>query len=384
MRGTRPAPGTAVDGFDGAGDEERGFEEHRAHLRSVAYRMLGSLTEAEDAVQEAWLRLSRADTGDVRDLRAWLTTVVSRVCLDMLRSRAVPPRGLRSDVHVPDPIVTPADDDPPSTRCWPTRSASRCWSCSTRCRPPSGWRSCCTTSSPCRSSRSARSWTARRPPPSSWRAGPGSGCAAAGPQPGAEPGAAAGRAARPGPRRRDRRPRPGSGPWSTPSSPRRARATSTRLLAILDPDVVLRADAGAGPLGPSSLVRGAAERDRAGPALRAARPLRPPGPRQRRARFPGGPRRRAARAAGRDRAAAAGSPRWTSSPTRIGWPGWTWPPCCPDRDGQGAVRETPASVRVDTEGAMPRRPRNPSRARSRRDAGRAASTPASRASSPAV
>jgi len=64
------------------------FEEHRTHLRSVAYRMLGSLNEAEDAVQEAWLRLSRADTGDVRDLRAWLTTVVSRVCLDMLRSRA--------------------------------------------------------------------------------------------------------------------------------------------------------------------------------------------------------------------------------------------------------------------------------------------------------
>ena len=87
------------------------FEEHRTHLRSVAYRMLGSLNEAEDAVQEAWLRLSRADTGDVRDLRAWLTTVVSRVCLDMLRSRASR-REDSLDVHLPDPIVTRVDDDP--------------------------------------------------------------------------------------------------------------------------------------------------------------------------------------------------------------------------------------------------------------------------------
>ena len=87
------------------------FEAHRAHLRSVAYRMLGSLNEAEDAVQESWLRLSRTDTGDVRDLRAWLTTVVSRVCLDMLRSRATR-REDSLEVHVPDPVVTRVDDDP--------------------------------------------------------------------------------------------------------------------------------------------------------------------------------------------------------------------------------------------------------------------------------
>jgi len=87
------------------------FEAHRAHLRSVAYRMLGSLNEAEDAVQESWLRLSRVDTGDVRDLRAWLTTVVSRVCLDMLRSRATR-REDSLEVHVPDPVVTRVDDDP--------------------------------------------------------------------------------------------------------------------------------------------------------------------------------------------------------------------------------------------------------------------------------
>ncbi|WP_329059474.1 sigma-70 family RNA polymerase sigma factor [Amycolatopsis sp. NBC_01480] len=64
------------------------FETHRAHLRAVAYRMLGSLAEADDAVQEAWLRFSRAGTEDVANLGGWLTTVVSRVCLDVLRSRA--------------------------------------------------------------------------------------------------------------------------------------------------------------------------------------------------------------------------------------------------------------------------------------------------------
>src|SRR5262245_14909179 len=63
------------------------FETHRTHLRGVAYRMLGSRSEADDAVQEAWLRLSRSDTSGVRNLAGWLTTVVARVCLDMLRSR---------------------------------------------------------------------------------------------------------------------------------------------------------------------------------------------------------------------------------------------------------------------------------------------------------
>jgi RNA polymerase sigma-70 factor, ECF subfamily len=82
------------------------FEEHRGHLRAVAYRMLGSLAEAEDAVQEAWLRLSRAETRDVENLRGWLTTVVARVCLNVLRSRrAHPEQSL--DTHVPDPIVGP-------------------------------------------------------------------------------------------------------------------------------------------------------------------------------------------------------------------------------------------------------------------------------------
>jgi RNA polymerase sigma-70 factor (ECF subfamily) len=64
------------------------FEEHRPHLRAVAYRMLGSAAEADDAVQEAWLRMNRADTGDLRNERGWLTTVVARICLDMLRARS--------------------------------------------------------------------------------------------------------------------------------------------------------------------------------------------------------------------------------------------------------------------------------------------------------
>src|ERR1700722_11528297 len=95
----------------GSGTGPEYFEEQRPHLRAVAYRMLGSLSEADDAVQEAWLRLNRADTDTVRDLRAWLTPVVSRVCLDMLRSRATR-REDSLEVHVPDPIVTRADDDP--------------------------------------------------------------------------------------------------------------------------------------------------------------------------------------------------------------------------------------------------------------------------------
>jgi RNA polymerase sigma factor (sigma-70 family) len=81
------------------------FEANRSHLRGVAYRMLGSLTEADDAVQEAWIRLSRTDTSDVENLRAWLTTVVGRVCLNMLRSRKTR-REAPLETHLPDPIVS--------------------------------------------------------------------------------------------------------------------------------------------------------------------------------------------------------------------------------------------------------------------------------------
>jgi RNA polymerase sigma-70 factor (ECF subfamily) len=81
------------------------FEEHRPHLRAVAYRMLGSLAEADDAVQDTWLRLGRAGAGDVENLGGWLTTVVARVCLNMLRSRARHEETL--GLHLPDPVISP-------------------------------------------------------------------------------------------------------------------------------------------------------------------------------------------------------------------------------------------------------------------------------------
>ena len=110
------------------------FEENRTHLRAVAYRMLGSTGEAEDAVQEAWLRLSRSDTSSVENLGGWLTTVVGRVCLDMLRSRRSrreEPQGTR----VPEPTAGREDGIDPAlpmlgrsrcSRCCPRRRSSRC------------------------------------------------------------------------------------------------------------------------------------------------------------------------------------------------------------------------------------------------------------------
>jgi RNA polymerase sigma-70 factor (ECF subfamily) len=89
------------------------FEEHRTHLQAVAYRMLGSVSEAEDALQEAWVRLSRADSDAVENLGGWLTTVVSRVCLDMLRAR----RSRREDyvgTWLPEPIVTEDEGGDPA------------------------------------------------------------------------------------------------------------------------------------------------------------------------------------------------------------------------------------------------------------------------------
>ncbi|WP_290059772.1 RNA polymerase sigma factor SigJ [Amycolatopsis solani] len=89
----------------------RSFETHRDHLRAVAYRMLGSVSEAEDAVQESWLRLSRSDRAAVENLGGWLTTVVGRVCLDVLRSRKAR-REESWDTLVPDPIISREDAGP--------------------------------------------------------------------------------------------------------------------------------------------------------------------------------------------------------------------------------------------------------------------------------
>jgi RNA polymerase sigma-70 factor (ECF subfamily) len=92
------------------------FEEHRTHLRAVAYRMLGSLSEADDALQEAWLRLSRSNTSGIENLGGWLTTVVGRVCLNMLRSRSSrreEPLEGSLGAHVPEPIVSRQDGSDP-------------------------------------------------------------------------------------------------------------------------------------------------------------------------------------------------------------------------------------------------------------------------------
>ncbi len=89
------------------------FEQHRQHLRAVAYRMLGSTSEADDALQEAWLRIRDQHPESIENMQAWLTTTVGRVCLNMLRSRRARPQVELSAAHVPDPVVTFADSMDP-------------------------------------------------------------------------------------------------------------------------------------------------------------------------------------------------------------------------------------------------------------------------------
>jgi RNA polymerase sigma factor (sigma-70 family) len=108
------------------------FERHRPYVRAVALRMLGSGNDADDAVQEAWMRLSRAGGDGIEDLRAWLMTVTSRVCLDMLRNRrarrevpvSIDLDELLDDTDLADPGV--GRRRPRRRSCWPSRSASRC------------------------------------------------------------------------------------------------------------------------------------------------------------------------------------------------------------------------------------------------------------------
>jgi RNA polymerase sigma-70 factor (ECF subfamily) len=248
------------------------FEAHRAHLRSVAYRMLGSLNEADDAVQEAWLRLSRAGTDDVRDMRAWLTTVVSRVCLDMLRSR-VTRREDSLDVHVPDPVVTRVDDDPAEHALLADSVGIALLVVLDTLTPaerlafvlhdvfavPFEQIAAILDRSPAAAKQLAsRARHRLRTTP----AHPGAADADDTPA-GASPADGADRARQ----------------WAVV----RAFLAASRkgdfegLLAILDPDVVLRADAGEGPLGPSALIRGPreviAQAQRFAPLGRFARPV---------------------------------------------------------------------------------------------------------------
>jgi RNA polymerase sigma-70 factor (ECF subfamily) len=248
------------------------FEAHRAHLRSVAYRMLGSLNEADDAVQESWLRLSRADTGDVRDLRAWLTTVVSRVCLDMLRSRTTR-REDSLDAHVPDPIVTRVDDDP-AEHAILADSVGIALLVVLDTLPPAERlafvlhdvfavpfeqigpildRSPAAAKQLASRARRRLRTAPAHPVATSADAGPTA----------APPTGSADLARQ----------------WTVVDAFLAAsqQGDFEGLLAILDPDVVLRADAGAGPFGPSELVRGAtaviAQAQRFAPLGRFARPV---------------------------------------------------------------------------------------------------------------
>jgi RNA polymerase sigma factor (sigma-70 family) len=235
------------------------FEAHRGHLHSVAYRMLGSLTEADDAVQEAWLRLSRVDTGDVRDLRAWLTTVVSRVCLDMLRSRATR-REDSLDVHVPDPVVTRVDDDP-AEHALLADSVGMALLVVLDTLPPAEWLAFVLHDVFAVPFEQIGPILDRTPAAAKQLASRARHRLRSAP---AHPGATTAD----GEQAED----PPAGPVvSSPADLARqwtvvdAFLAASRdgdfegLLAILDPDVVLRADAGTGPFGPSVLIRGARE-----------------------------------------------------------------------------------------------------------------------------
>ena len=233
------------------------FEEHRARLTAVAYRMLGSRSEADDAVQEAWLRLSRTTPTRSRTSARWLTTVVVAGLPEHAAGAALAARRCRSSAELPEPA--PARRPIRSRRrCSPTRSGSRCWSCSTRSAPRSASRSCCTTCSPCRSTRSRRSSAATRRRPASSRAAPG----------------AASRAT-PRPRTRPACARRG---WSTRSSPppgRRlrgaARAPRPRRRAARGRGRVALGRAARGPWGPRGrrLVPPGARRGRGASRRRA-------------------------------------------------------------------------------------------------------------------
>ena len=152
------------------------FEEHRTRLRGLAYRMLGSSSAADDAVQETWLRLSRVDADEIENLGGWLTTVTGRICLNVLRSRRSRPEELAGPTYpIPSSSAT-TRPIPSARRCSQIPSGSPSSSCSTHSPRRSGSRSCCTTCSGCPSRRSLPSWAVRYPPRDNWPAVPAGGC----------------------------------------------------------------------------------------------------------------------------------------------------------------------------------------------------------------
>jgi len=287
VNGTDGTGGTGGTGEDWSAER---FEAHRAHLRSVAYRMLGSLSEADDAVQETWLRLSRSGADDVRDLQAWLTTVVSRVCLDMLRSRTARREDFL-DAHVPDPIVTRADEDPQEQAVLADSVGLALLVVLDTLSPaerlafvlhdvfalPFEQIGLILDRSPAAAKQLASRARQRLRAAPSHTARPGTGPA------GTEAnGTESDGTASPGTASAGGRPAGGTDlarQWAVVDAFLAASRDGDfdGLLAILDPGIVLRADAGAGPLGPSQLIRGPravlAQAQRFAPLTRFARPV---------------------------------------------------------------------------------------------------------------
>jgi RNA polymerase sigma factor (sigma-70 family) len=200
------------------------FEEHRTHLRAVAYRMLGSRTEADDAVQESWIRLSRSGASGVENLGGWLTTVTARVCLDMLRSR----RSRREEpvgVKVPEPAASRQDAAGPEQEVLLADSVGLALLVVLEALAPAervAFELHDMFDMP--STRSGPSWAVPRPPHASWPAAPAAACRGRPPLPTLT--------------------WPGSGRWSAPSWPPRA-ASGGKIVAIdllADPERIRQLD----------------------------------------------------------------------------------------------------------------------------------------------
>ena len=221
------------------------FDASRPRLRAMAYRMLGSLTDADNAVQEGWLHAAgrrrrgrRGQPGGVVHHHRG-PGVPGHAALAQVPAGGAAGSGFATRRW---PGMSRARS---RRRCWPTRSGSRCWSCSTRSRPPNGWRSCCTTRSACRSARSPPSPAGRRMRLASWPAGAVAGYQGTGPD--TDPAAGA----------RLVRQRQVAEAFMTASRG----GDLEGLIAVLDPDVVLHSDATASPSSTPLTVHGAAAVD---------------------------------------------------------------------------------------------------------------------------
>ena len=159
------ASGTSAVASSWVHDElARRFEEHRPRLRAVAHRLLGSAADADDAVQEAWLRLDRSGADGIENLEAWLVRTVSRIALNLLRSRSTRREDPLEAALTVEGIADPTAVDPAGEVVLADSVGLALQLVLEPLPPPSGWPMCSTTCSPCRSRRSPRSWTVHRSP----------------------------------------------------------------------------------------------------------------------------------------------------------------------------------------------------------------------------